>query len=82
MGEGRQLTGHTVDGFEGPQDTHSADGGQVDVLKVQRVLHHPVEKGEESEDGVGGTGGATGQTQRSLATHTHPYVPMPAWEGK
>lgn len=68
-GGGHRLTGHSVDGFEGPQDAHSADGRQVDVLKVQRVLHHPVERGE-GEDGAGGPG-----------THTHPRVPSPAWGG-
>lgn len=46
MGREVQLTGYTVDGFEGPQDTHSADSRQVDVLKVQRVFDHPMKKGE------------------------------------
>lgn len=65
QGSGSQLTGHTVDGFEGPQDAHGADGRQVDVLKVQRVLDHPAEKGGRVRDTAGGT----------LRAHLCPQLP-------
>lgn len=38
-GEG-PLTGHTVDGAEGPQHTHCPDGREAHVVSVQRILHH------------------------------------------
>lgn len=44
-----QLTRHTVDGFEGPQDTDSTDRRQVNVLEVQGILHHPAKGETESE---------------------------------
>lgn len=65
QGRGRLLTGHTVDGFEGPQDAHSADGRQVDVLEVQGVLDHPAKRGEESEAPRSRGGGATAQTSHA-----------------
>lgn len=34
------LTGDPVDGTEGPQHTHCADGREAHVVSVQRVLHH------------------------------------------
>lgn len=44
-----RLTGHTVDCFQGSQDTDSTDCRQVNVLEIQGVLHHPV--GGEREGG-------------------------------
>lgn len=74
MGEGRQLTGHTVDGFEGPQDTHGADGRQVDVLQVQRVLHHPVENRVEREGCCRRKRQSRGPPRRGLWPPTLPQV--------
>lgn len=71
QGWGHQLTGHTVDGFEGPQDAHGTDGRQVDVLEVQGVLDHPAKRGEESETQNSKDGGATAR----------PAMPTPAWMG-
>lgn len=36
------LTGHPVDGSEGPKHPDSADGREADVLKVEGVLQHAV----------------------------------------
>lgn len=37
------LTWDSVDSFEGTEHPHGPNGGQVDVLQVQRVLYHPRE---------------------------------------
>ena len=71
QGRGHQLTGHTVDGFEGPQDAHGADGRQVDVLEVQGVLDHPAKRGEKSE----------AWSTRDSRTTAGPATPTPAWTG-
>lgn len=35
------LTGYSVDGFERSEYTHCSDGGEVDVLEIKGVFHHP-----------------------------------------
>lgn len=35
------LTGHSVDGSQGPEHSHSPNGWQAGVVTVQWVLHHP-----------------------------------------
>lgn len=49
-----RLTGHAVDGFEGPQDSHGADGRQVDVLQVQGILDHSAERWRDEGRGLEG----------------------------
>lgn len=47
-----RLTGHTVDSFQGSQDTDSTDCRQVNVLEIQGVFHHSAEgerKGEREK---------------------------------
>lgn len=46
------LTGHSVDGAERPEHTHSADGGEADVVAVQRVFHHPVKRAAREHSSV------------------------------
>lgn len=38
------LTWNSVDGFEWPQHPHRPDGRQVDVLQVEGIFHHPVQR--------------------------------------
>lgn len=38
------LTWNSVDGFERPQHPHRPDGRQVDVLQVEGIFHHPVQR--------------------------------------
>lgn len=35
------LTGDSVDGPQGPQDAHGADGREADVVSIQGIFHHP-----------------------------------------
>lgn len=43
------LTGYSVDGFERSEYTHCSDGGEVDVLEIKGVFHHP-EKYKHTEN--------------------------------
>lgn len=38
------LTGYSVDGFQGSEYAHSSDGGEIDVLEIKGVFHHPERK--------------------------------------